>query len=97
MNDLIDRQKAVILLCTCKHNRDADLLQNFIYDKKYDISDEEIESLFDEVRKENMDIPEYVYDVHTLKGKRRGKTKDDFFRDEENALANKQVSIFDIF
>ena len=88
--------KAVILLCQCKHNRDADLLSNYIYDKKYDISDEEIDKLFEEVRAEGMmDIPEYVYDVHTLAGKKRGKTKKDFFKQEENDLAYKQTSIFD--
>lgn len=87
--------KAVILLCQTKHNRDADLLSNYVYDKKYDITDEQIEELFEEVRKESMTIPEYVYDVHTYKGKRRGKTKQDFFKEEEAALANKQMSIFD--
>lgn len=87
--------KAVILLCQCKHNRDADLLSNYVYDKKYDITDEQIEALFDEIRSEKMTIPEYVYDVHTLKGKRMGKTKADFFREEQAALANQQMSIFD--
>lgn len=88
--------KAVILLCFCKHNRDADLLSNYIYDKKYDVSDEEIDRIFEEVRGEEMEIPEYVYDVHTKKGKARGKTKSAFFQEEEAALANKQMSIFDI-
>ena len=88
--------KAVILLCQCKHNRDADLLSNYIYDKKYDVSDEEIERMFLEVRQEKVVIPEYVYDVHTRKGKMMGKTKRDFFIEEDAALANKQLSIFDI-
>ena len=88
--------KAVILLCLCKHNRDADLLSNYVYDKKYDVSDEAIEQLFDEIRQESVKIPEYVYDVHTIKGKIAGKTKRDFFIEEENALANKQLSLFDI-
>lgn len=88
--------KAVILLCQCKHNRDADLLSNYIHDKKYDLTDAEIEKLFDEVREEPVEIPDYVYDVHTKKGKIAGKTKRDFFREEENALENKQLSLFDI-
>lgn len=89
--------KAIILLCQTKHNRDADLLSNYVYDKKYDISDEEIQRLFEEVRSEGkMDIPEYVYDVHTKKGKMMGKTKADFFRDEDTGLAYKQMSIFDV-
>lgn len=89
--------KAVILLCMHKHNRDADLLSNYIYDKKYDISDDEIEKMFEEIRNEGkIDIPEYVYDVHTRKGKMMGKTKKDFFREEEENLAYKQMSLFDM-
>ena len=87
--------KAVIVLCTCKHNRDADLLSNYVYDKKCTLTDEQIEELFAEVRSEPMTIPEYVYDVHTRKGKMNGKTKSDFFREEEEALSNKQLSMFD--
>lgn len=87
--------KAVILLCQCKHNRDSDILSNYIYDKKYDVSDDEIKDMFLEIRRENMEIPDYVYDVHTRKGKRMGKTKSDFFKQEENDLAYKQMSIFD--
>lgn len=87
--------KAVIILCRVGHNRDADILSNFIYDKKITISDEEIEKLFDEVRKEPMEVPDYVYDCHTLRGKKNGKTKQDFFIEEELALFNKQCSIFD--
>ena len=87
--------KAVILLCQTKHNRDSDILSNYVYDKKYDISDEQIEELFNEVRAEDMKIPEYVYDVHTRKGKIAGKTKEDFFREEQKALQYKQPSIFE--
>lgn len=88
--------KAVIILCTCKHNRDADLLSNYIYDKQALISDEEIEKLMIEVRQERMGIPNYVYDCHTIKGKKMGKTKKQFFIDEEEALENRQLSIFDL-
>lgn len=78
------------------HNRDADLLSNYVHDRKWGLTDEEIEAYFDEVRRTKAEIPEYVYDVHTIKGKRRGKTKADFFSDEEMALAMKQPSLFDI-
>lgn len=87
--------KAVILLCSAKHNRDADLLSNYVYDAYKGLTDDVIEQEFEEVRKEKMEIPEYVFDCHTLKGKRAGKTKEDFFRDEQEALQNRQVSIFD--
>ena len=87
--------KAVILLCEAKHSRDADILSNYIYDKKISLNDEEIEKYFEEVRKERVEIPDYTYDVHTLKGKMMEKTKKDFFKGEDEALSNKQTSIFD--
>lgn len=87
--------KAVIILCQCAHCRDSDILQNYIYDKKLTISDEQIDALFEEVRKDRVQLPDYVYDVHTQAGRRRGKTKDDFFVEEELALSNKQMSLFD--
>lgn len=87
--------KAVIILCTCRHSRDSDLLSNYIYDKKSLISDEEIEALLDEAREEYVEIPEYVFDCHTRKGKSRGKTKQQFFIEEEKALANRQMSLFE--
>lgn len=88
--------KAVILLCFCKHNRDADLLSNFVYDKKVGFDDGEIENYLEEVRAEGkMDVPEYVYDCHTWKGKKNGRTKSDFFREEQRALENQEKSLFD--
>ena len=87
--------KAVILLCEAKHNRDADLLSNFIYDKKIGLTDEEIADAFKKIRKEKVEIPEYVFDCHTIKGKKRGKTKEDFFKEEQENLFNEQISIFD--
>lgn len=80
--------KAIIILCRSAHNRDADILQNYVYDKKL-INEEKLNNYLDEVRKENKEIPEYVYDCHTLKGKKMGKTKEDFFIQEEIALINK--------
>ena len=97
-NDLKGRifiSKAVILLCEAKHNRDADILSNYVYDKRQGLDDGAIERYFEEVRNEPMEIPEYVYDVHTRRGKRNGKTKRDFFIEEEEALANRQISMFD--
>lgn len=87
--------KAVIILCTCPHSRDADVMSNYIHDKKAQVSDEQIEAYFEEVRKEKPAIPEYVFDCHTLKGKKRGKTKAEFFKVEDEALVNKQPSLFD--
>jgi len=40
-------------------------------------------------------IPDYAFDCHTLKGKRKGKTKADFFREEQRALKPWQPGLFD--
>jgi replication-associated recombination protein RarA len=87
--------KAVIILCKAPKSRDADHLSNLIYDRRILVPDEEIEKWFDEVRKEPIDLPEYVYDVHTLKGKKMGRTKADFFISEQKALKPLQPGLFD--
>ncbi len=40
-------------------------------------------------------IPDYAFDCHTLKGKRNGKKKADFFREEQRALQPWQPGLFD--
>ena len=67
--------KAVLLLCSVRKNRDADHLQNFIYDQ------------------EKIDVKKWIED--TRKGKKRGKTKQDFFRDELEALNPRIPGLFD--
>ena len=46
-------------------------------------------------RDENIPIPDYAYDVHTRQGKMKGKTKADFFIEEDQSLAYRQLSLFD--
>lgn len=83
--------KAVILLCECRKNRDADHLQNLIYDRK----DCDVERWLEDVRKNPLPVPEYTFDVHTRIGKKRGKTKRDFFKEELAALKPKEKGLFD--
>lgn len=88
--------KAVIILCVAKHSRDADHLSNLYYDGgKYD--DEEIAEFVRTLTEEERrpEIPEYTYDCHTIKGKRRGATKEQFFHDEHEALTYRQIGFFD--
>ena len=41
-------------------------------------------------------VPDYAFDCHTLKGKRGGKTKADFFREEQRTLKPWQtISVVD--
>ena len=83
--------KAVILLCEVRKSRDADHLQNFIYDRK----EVDVEKWIEDVRKEPVLIPEYTYDIHTRKGKIMGRTKAEFFREEFEALEPRQMGLFD--
>jgi len=83
--------KAIILLCTSVHSRDADILNLLVSDRlPEDVFAAEVElseGLID-VPSEHFDIPGWVYDVHTMTGKRAGKTKKMFLREEEDGLAN---------
>lgn len=87
--------KAVILLCGSVKNRDADHLQNFIYDYKINLSDSEIEKLLTEAREGIKEIPQYTFDCHTRKGKNMGKTKEEFMKSELNCLKPRQKGMFD--
>ena len=83
--------KAILLLCACRKNRDADYLQNFVYDRK----DVDAEKWIEDVRKEPIAIPEYTFDCHTKKGKMRGRTKEEFFKEEHDALQPREPGLFD--
>lgn len=88
--------KAVLLLCQCAKSRDADHLQCLCYDKKMLIDESYAQKLLSEVRESyELEIPQYAYDVHTLKGKMMGKTKADFFKEEMNSLTPFQPGLFD--
>lgn len=88
--------KAIILLCQSGKNRDADNLTNIIYEMKVGITDKEIDKFMKGAETEKLlDLPEYTYDCHTSKGKKRGKSKVDFLKDEEKALTPKQPGLFD--
>lgn len=85
--------KAVILLCLSKKNRDADHLQNIIYDQGMEKNRLELENDLSDNR--GLEIPDYAYDCHTQQGRKLGKTKKDFFVDEQQGLFPKAVGLFD--
>lgn len=88
--------KAILLLCQCAKSRDADHLQCLCYDRKMLIDETYAQNLLEATEPTyRVDIPEYAYDVHTLRGKRMGKTKEDFFREEHNSLEPFQPGVFD--
>jgi hypothetical protein len=86
--------KAVILLCLAKKNRDADHLQNFVFDQQAGLNEN---TLAEELRSSEpyVQTPDYAYDCHTSAGKKRGKTKADFFKAEQAALEPFQLGLFD--
>ena len=93
--------KAVVLLCMARKNRDADYVAcNFMWGDR-PLTDEEFDEFVDyeivEKLKERarFDIPDYVQDVHTWKGRNRGKTQMDFFQEENDALQPRQMNLFD--
>lgn len=85
--------KAVILLCAAKKNRDADHLQNFTYDALAGIDADKLAR--DLLKAGRIAVPDYAFDCHTQKGRKRGKTRADFFREEQRALKPHQRGLFD--
>jgi len=86
--------KAVILLAQAKKSRDADHLQNLVYDEQIGLSAEALEQDLREAP-EYIPIPDYAYDCHTRVGKNMGKTKRDFFKAEQAALKPHEPGLFD--
>jgi len=84
----------VILLSEAKKSRDADHLQNYVYDQCKGV---DADKLADELRSapEYVSIPAYAYDCHTSRGKKAGKTKAEFFTAENAALSPFQPGLFD--
>lgn len=93
--------KALLLLCLARKNRDADYVAlNFMWNDRL-LTKEELDefvdsSILDDLQHpERIRIPDYVFDKHTILGKRRGKDEIDFFRDEIQQLRPHQESMFD--
>jgi hypothetical protein len=49
----------------------------------------------EEAAKERCEVPAYAYDCHTQKGRARGKTKNQFFIEEFEALKPREPGLFD--
>lgn len=88
--------KAITLLCMARKNRDACYVAcNFM--TAGDVLDPETIEHVDittcDLGVEG--IPDWVFDCHTLQGKRNGKTEVDMGEDEQAALTPHQISLFD--
>ncbi len=86
--------KAVVLLCQAHKSRDADHLTNLVYDLQA-IDEAALEAELEAARAQPEPIPEYAYDCHTATGKKRGKTKRNFFLEEFDALTPRAPGLFD--
>lgn len=87
--------KAITLLCMALKNRDACYFACNFFKSDELINPDEIEHVDIESCTFDGDIPDWVFDVHTLVGKKRGKTLLDMVRDEQEALNPWQPSLFD--
>lgn len=86
--------KATILLAMSKKSRDADHLTNLVYDPKA-IPDAELEADLDAARANPEPIPEEALDFHTRRGRQAGKTREQFIREEHEALKPREPGLFD--
>ena len=95
--------KAVTLLCMARKNRDACYVGcNFMWPDK-PMSEMELQKIkhinlqeLQKLKLEEDKIPDWVFDVHTIKGKYQFKKTDlDMTIDEEKALNPHQMSLFD--
>jgi replication-associated recombination protein RarA len=91
--------KAIIILCRARKSRDSDELNLLVIDRLPDAQFDAAVAACDVTISEadlswDGRIPEYVYDVHTRKGKKAGKTKRQFIREERDDLVNAAPSIF---
>lgn len=89
--------KALVLLCLARKNRDGCYVAcNFMYPKRTLELDEIPTDIDISASHLGTDgIPDWVFDVHTWEGKRRGKTDLDMTISEEQALYPHQYSLFD--
>ena len=94
--------KAIILLSMARKNLNANYISYDSLLTDSAMSKEEFLASIDSSLVEHLmrsdfcfQIPDYVFDVHTYRGKKSGKTKLDFFIDENNALKPHQPGLFD--
>jgi len=94
--DAIFVAKGIMLLCMALKNRDACYFAcNFMTDDyTVDPADIDCREIADCTLTDGR-IPDYVYDCHTSKGKRMGRTVRDMIKTEQAALEPKQLGFFD--
>ena len=95
-HDLIFISKAIIMLCRALKNRDACYFACNHMTKDITIDPDTIEHVdISECKLDDEGIPDYVFDKHTIKGKKMGRTSLDMIEKEEQDLEPHQMSLFD--
>ena len=88
--------KAITLLCMARKNRDAVYVAcNFMRASRPMNPDDIPHADISQFTLPSDGIPDWVFDVHTYKGKMLGKTEIDMGEDEQMALTPHQISFFD--
>jgi replication-associated recombination protein RarA len=87
--------KAIILLCQWPKSRDADHLTNLVYDRCSQVTEPMILKALQDADASTIEIPEYALDCHTVRGRKRGRTRQQFVYEEAAALNPRQVGLFD--
>lgn len=94
--DTVFVAKAVTLLCQARKNRDACYFACNFMNNDTLIPEEQIEHVdITKCQLGTEGIPDWVFDVHTIRGKKQGKTDLDMIKAEQEALKPLQISIFD--
>jgi replication-associated recombination protein RarA len=86
--------KAALLLAMARKTRDTDHFINLVYNPDT-IPAETLADDIDAARKDPIEIPDYAHDCHTTTGRKKGKTRTDFFLDEQAALTPREPGLFD--
>lgn len=101
--DTIFLAKAVMLLCMARKNRDACYVACNFMNSQDLLTEMELQNIghvnMSELQKiilEENKIPDWVFDVHTLKGKYKfHRSEVDMIRCEQNALSPKEIGYYD--
>ena len=88
--------KAITLLCECRKNRDACYFGCNYFNSDTPINEDDIEHVnIEECKLLNDEIPDWVFDCHTITGKIKGRTIDEMIINEQKALHPHQIGMFD--
>jgi replication-associated recombination protein RarA len=89
--------KAAYLLARAQKSREIDNFVNLVMVDGLGITDEEIQADLATYAGEEFkpDVPQYMWDYHSPQGRKKGKTRESFIKDEHYALRPLMPGLFD--